>query len=1032
MKSTSKNSPSPSSPLKLERVLGLTSVNNTSFTSSPTGDIFYAAGCFAVKYNPDDNKQKFFFKASKPISSIAISNDGKYLAVGERGHNPSILVYDVTNETCLTTLINHHKHGVGCLAFSPDNRYLVSVGFKHDKQLLVWQWDVSRKLSTQKVGNKVHAISYHDSGDYFVTAGDRHLKWWYVNEVLEGEAIAVEGKAASILEDQRMSVFVDVVCGSGALDHLTYCTTSTGVLSVFNEERLVAKNIQLQSPSSYCLELIHEPGTSGLLIVGCADGGVQCFTPASLDLLARLPPPAPLPKQHPGDSVSYAAAVALRKVPGSKTSPAPKLSVIYADHSLFVWDITDLYKVAKFRSFQFHHGCVWDLHFIEDNKSDRKLPPGTFVTCSSDNSIKFWNPDPRAQRESKFKSVYSREMLHNVDLIDESGSDVANRSAIAHSIASTISSFTINMQSADGRDQSTLTAGDISRCVIDSEFPSRPQHPDAPRSMSVHPFGRELAVGSKTGRIRIFDLQTMQQTLCSEAHAAEILSLNYSPALVSADQKYWFVKNEDDETLPDDDSALVLLASAGRDRLVHVFNASEHYSHLHTLDHHSSSVTIVKFTSDGKKLISCGGDKNMVFNHVNGPDIHKFKSIATPNGTINGLAVDTSNKFAVTSGQDKRLNVWNLVTGKHMRAYKSESTQELYKSDLDPSGTYIATCSFDKSVSIYDFFSGDLVTQVTGHSELVTGVRFSPDGRYLMTIGGDGCIMMWKVSDVLVKGMQDRLMEMLSRAQKQSNKAVLRASQELQRPATTGGLPVVPPPTAAVVGAAAAPAGAPFMPPAPPTAAEEKRPATALGTVSSAGHKKWGSKSEADGGYELFGRKIVPVAHNVNKFTVELSDSVLIRDATPEKAKAPPAASPNKLAATFERDDVVLSALSDDERAPPAKSGANADSDDDSDEDGSYLFKPTAEAEYESDFEKEEGAADSSNNDTTHSSPLKGSSIKSQSEVDADELLNKAQGRVKELERSSEQMENWLANMVSIYDVPCLVLIVCTAVEKRV
>ncbi len=37
------------------------------------------------------------------------------------------------------------------------------------------------------------------------------------------------------------------------------------------------------------------------------------------------------------------------------------------------------------------------------------------------------------------------------------------------------------------------------------------------------------------------------------------------------------------------------LASASRDRLIHVFDASRDYSFLHTLDDHSSSITAVRF-----------------------------------------------------------------------------------------------------------------------------------------------------------------------------------------------------------------------------------------------------------------------------------------------------------------------------------------------------------------------------------------------------------------------------------------------------
>lgn len=38
-----------------------------------------------------------------------------------------------------------------------------------------------------------------------------------------------------------------------------------------------------------------------------------------------------------------------------------------------------------------------------------------------------------------------------------------------------------------------------------------------------------------------------------------------------------------------------LLATAGRDRLIHVLNVEEDYSLLQTLDEHSSSITAVRF-----------------------------------------------------------------------------------------------------------------------------------------------------------------------------------------------------------------------------------------------------------------------------------------------------------------------------------------------------------------------------------------------------------------------------------------------------
>ncbi|CAN0407463.1 unnamed protein product, partial [Hapterophycus canaliculatus] len=90
--------------------------------------------------------------------------------------------------------------------------------------------------------------------------------------------------------------------------------------------------------------------------------------------------------------------------------------------------------------------------------------------------------------------------------------------------------------------------------------------------------------------------------------------------------------------------------------------------------------------------------------------------------------------------QDKRLNIWSTTSGKHVRAYKGSAGGELFKVDLDPTGMYAAACSFDKWIRLFDFYSGKCLAKVGGHSELATGVRFTPDGRRLVTTGGKpGC-----------------------------------------------------------------------------------------------------------------------------------------------------------------------------------------------------------------------------------------------------------------------------------------------------
>lgn len=61
-----------------------------------------------------------------------------------------------------------------------------------------------------------------------------------------------------------------------------------------------------------------------------------------------------------------------------------------------------------------------------------------------------------------------------------------------------------------------------------------------------------------------------------------------------------------------------LLATASRDRLLHVFDVENGYRLIQTLDDHSSAITAIKFVQlDGQLLmLSCGADKSLLFRNA--------------------------------------------------------------------------------------------------------------------------------------------------------------------------------------------------------------------------------------------------------------------------------------------------------------------------------------------------------------------------------------------------------------------------------
>lgn len=71
------------------------------------------------------------------MSCLAFSRDGSMLAVGERGHQPAVTVWDLASGTVLRELTGGHRFGIGCVVFSPKGSWVVTMGFKHDRMLKV-------------------------------------------------------------------------------------------------------------------------------------------------------------------------------------------------------------------------------------------------------------------------------------------------------------------------------------------------------------------------------------------------------------------------------------------------------------------------------------------------------------------------------------------------------------------------------------------------------------------------------------------------------------------------------------------------------------------------------------------------------------------------------------------------------------------------------------------------------------------------------------------------------------------------------
>ncbi|MBZ3887013.1 WD repeat-containing protein 62 [Sciurus carolinensis] len=678
--------------VSLEKVLGITAQNSSGLTCDPgTGHVAYLAGCVVVILNPKENKQQHIFNtARKSLSAVAFSPDGKFIVTGENGHRPAVRIWDAEEKSQVAEMLGH-KYGVACVAFSPNMKHIVSMGYQHDMVLNVWDWKKDIVVASNKVSCRVIALSFSEDSSYFVTVGNRHVRFWFLEVSTEAKVtgtVPLVGRSG-ILGELHNNIFCGVACGRGRMAGNTFCVSYSGLLCQFNEKRVLEKWINLKVSMSSCLCVSEE-----LIFCGCTDGIVRIFQAHSLHYLTNLPKPHYL-------GVDVAQGLEPRKVEAVYPDTVALtfdpvhqwLSCVYRDHSIYVWDIKDINKVVKMWSELFHSSYVWNVEVYPEFEDQRAcLPSGSFLTCSSDNTIRFWNTDGNPDSHWQ-KNIFSSTLLKVV-----------------------------------------YVENDTQHLQDTSHFPDRGCENGTPmdvkagvRVMQVSPDGQHLASGDRSGNLRqvgpgsvwIHELHFMDELVKVEAHDAEVLCLEYSKP----------------------ETGLTLLASASRDRLIHVLNVEKNYNLEQTLDDHSSSITAIKFTGNRDiQMISCGADKSIYFRSAkkSSDGLHFVRTHhVAEKTTLYDMDIDITQKYVAVACQDRNVRIYNTVNGKQKKCYKgSQGDEGSLLKPLTHTGSFSALLA-----------------------EIVTGMKFTYDCRHLITVSGDSCVFIWHLGPEITTCMKQHLLE---------------------------------------------------------------------------------------------------------------------------------------------------------------------------------------------------------------------------------------------------------------------------------
>ena len=178
--------------IELEHAIGFNGTIPSGLKYHPNGTdfVYPAGGCLVVCDFNDPHNQVFLRGHDDNLSAVALSRSGKLAATGQTGLNADVVVWaygDAEQKSAMYRL-SEHDHGVACLAFSQDERLLVTIGVKDDGKMFVWDMTTGNIVGTAKAPPDTRCVAFggmyknvkrRPTGSYqFVTAGNQSLVFW--------------------------------------------------------------------------------------------------------------------------------------------------------------------------------------------------------------------------------------------------------------------------------------------------------------------------------------------------------------------------------------------------------------------------------------------------------------------------------------------------------------------------------------------------------------------------------------------------------------------------------------------------------------------------------------------------------------------------------------------------------------------------------------------------------------------------------------------------------------------------------------
>jgi WD40 repeat protein len=597
--------------------------------------------------------------SAQTFMALAISPDGKIIAAG--GNENTILLWDALSGQQIGSPLQGHTSWIESLVFSPDNRMLVS----SDLDGGIMYWDISQSKMIRQVDSGYHyggvLLAMTPDGELLINGNGRgEITTW---EAATGQRRAswqvceAEGEWVSSIAASPRDGLIAAACSEGQIRF--WDPVDGEPIGQAIETYPYPENLTFSADGSklaFSAEGVYDAGGySRLLWLWDVDRQSPL----------NMGPYASQPLQHPQNSMASSAGLAF--------SPDGKYLVSGYGTTVQLWNTANGEEVGKPLS----AGAVKTI-------LDLRLSPdgGEMITIGDPGKLiawKFLALPPLVEDRLPYP-----DWPHLVSYVP------------AGSHRWLIDAGCGKLAESGG----TCVQGEISLWDLGEETPQRTPFSGTfaeVTQIAVSADGKQLASGHTDGEVRLWDVNTQGLVqILPDRHGIEVSGLSFSP------DGRWF-------------------ASSGLDGSLYLWDIQQdplirHDLHLRDADNEPGAgywagILAVQFTPDSQTLVEAGYFRD------------------------------------AESGEEK-IKLWD-VAGKKVRGELSYVSDSIYDDvnciAISPDGKTLAAASLNY-VRLFDLLSGQaLPSPVTGQGGTINAIAFSPDGRMLASGGEDKTLTLWDV-----------------------------------------------------------------------------------------------------------------------------------------------------------------------------------------------------------------------------------------------------------------------------------------------